>query len=162
MPAKAQFEPLAFAVCKKMPNDGDRLKCFDSIGPKPKTSEEEAKDPTPIKGKWVYQESKSPIDDSEQIFAMLGGEPGEAFLGFRCMENKTEAIFLPNEVFVGSGRVDMLVRINSDPATTILGSVGTNGRAVFISPAADGPTMMARIGGSRREWLPTVGKAAET
>lgn len=136
-PAEAQFEPLAFAACKKVANDADRLKCFDAIGPKAKTAEEEAKDPTPVKGKWVYTESKSPVDDSDQLFAALLGEPGETLLIFRCKENKTEAIFVPGDLFVGSGRADLLVRINSDAPETISASVGTNGRALFISPAPD-------------------------
>ncbi|MGY4414866.1 hypothetical protein ACVWW4_006602 [Bradyrhizobium sp. LB7.1] len=45
--AEAQFEALAFTVCKKIPTDADRLKCYDAIGPKAKTTEEEVKDPTP-------------------------------------------------------------------------------------------------------------------
>jgi hypothetical protein len=136
-PVAAQFEALAFAVCKKIPTDADRLKCFDSIGPRAKTADEEAKDPTPQKGKWVYTESKSPVDDSNQLVAMLLGEPGDALLVFRCWENRTEAAFIPNDAFVGSGRVDVLVRINADPPATIASTVGTNGRALFFSPASD-------------------------
>jgi hypothetical protein len=92
--AEAQFEGLAFSVCKKVPNDAERLKCFDSIGPKAKTAEEEAANPTPLKGKWVYTESKSPVDDSDQLLAVLLGEPGESLLVFRCQERRTEAIFI--------------------------------------------------------------------
>jgi hypothetical protein len=101
--AQAQFEPLAFAVCKKISTDAERLKCFDSIGPKAKTAEEEVSNPTPIKGKWVYTESKSPIDDSDQLIAVLLGEPGEALLVFRCLERKTEAAFIPSDFFIGTG-----------------------------------------------------------
>lgn len=43
--APAQFEPFAFAACKTIPADIERLKCFDSIGAKPKTAEEEATNP---------------------------------------------------------------------------------------------------------------------
>ncbi|MCK1519519.1 type VI secretion protein [Bradyrhizobium sp. 17] len=136
--AEAQFEALAFTVCKKIPTDADRLKCFDAIGPKAKTTEEEAKDPTPVKGKWVYTESKSPIDDSAEVTALLLGEPGEVLLVFRCKENRTEAVFVPDGVFIGaSNRVDLLIRIDSNPPETISAQAGTNGRALFIAPPAD-------------------------
>lgn len=136
--ALAQFEALAFTVCKKIPTDAERLKCFDAIGPKPKTPDEEGKDPTPIKGKWVYTESKLPVDDSAELTALLLGEPGQSLLIFRCKESQTEAMFIPDGVFIGaSNRVDLLVRIDSNPAETIVAQAGTNGRALFISPAAN-------------------------
>jgi hypothetical protein len=136
-PARAQFEPLAFAVCKKLQNDTDRLKCFDAIGLRPKTAEEEAKEPTPIKGKWVYTESKSPVDDSDQLIAVMLGEPEDNLLVFRCWENRTEAVFVPSSTFIGTGRASLLIRINSDAPETISASIGTNGRSLFISPAPD-------------------------
>ncbi|MDB5620548.1 type VI secretion system-associated protein TagO [Tardiphaga sp.] len=136
-PAAAQFEPLQFANCKKLPADGDRLKCFDAIGPKPRTPEQEAKEPAPVKGKWVYTESQSPVDDSEQVLAVLAGEQEDAFLVFRCIEKRTEAVFVPPSGFFATGRADVLVRIDSASPETISTSVGTNNRALFIYPAAD-------------------------
>ncbi len=132
--ALAQFELLQIAICKKITADSDRLKCFDAVGSKTQPSSDE---PLPVKGRWVYTESKSPIDDSDQLVAMLGGEPEDALLVFRCMENKTEAIFVPPLGFFASGRADILVRVGSDAPMTISASVGTNNRALFISPAAD-------------------------
>lgn len=130
--AEAQFEALAFAVCKKIPIDAERLKCFDAIGPKSKTAEED------VKGKWVYKESRSPVDDSEEVTALLLGEPGQSLLVFRCKENQTEAAFIPDGYFIGaSNRVELLVRIDSNPAEKISAQTGTNGHALFISPAAN-------------------------
>jgi hypothetical protein len=134
-PARAQFEPLAFAVCKKLPDDMQRLKCFDAIGPKPKTPEEEAKNPTPVKGRWVFQESKSPIDDSDQVVAMLGGEPDNTLLAFRCQEKRTEAIFVPPPGFFTTGNTRVLIRIGDAAAETISMAPGTNNTTLFVSPA---------------------------
>jgi hypothetical protein len=133
-PALAQFEPLQFAICKKVVSESDRLKCYDAIGAKPRSTSDE---PIPVKGKWVYTESKSPIDDSDQVLAMLAGEPEDALLVFRCMEKRTEAVFVPPLGFFATGRANVLVRIDSGTPDTITASVGTNNRALFISPAPD-------------------------
>ncbi|MGL3104909.1 hypothetical protein [Bradyrhizobium sp. BR 1432] len=48
-----------------------------------------------------------------------------------------QAVFIPDGMFIGaSKRVELLVRIDSNPAETIFVQAGTNGRALFISPAA--------------------------
>jgi len=134
-PAAAQFEGLAFNICKKVPTDTARLKCFDEIGAK--TGGPAADEPRPVRGKWVYTESASPVDDSPQLMAVMAGDPDDAALIFRCRENKTEAIFLPGSFFFASGRADVLMRINSEPPETLSWSVGTNNKALFISPAPD-------------------------
>jgi hypothetical protein len=134
MPVHAQFEPLQFAICKKVIAESDRLKCYDAIGTKPRATSDE---PAPVKGKWVYTESKSPTDDSDQVLAMLAGEPEDALLVFRCMEQRTEAVFVPPPGFFATGRVNVLVRIDSATPDTITASVGTNNRALFISPAPE-------------------------
>jgi hypothetical protein len=51
--ALAQFEPLQFAICKKVIAESDRLKCYDAIGAKAATLDE----PVPVKGKWPRQRS---------------------------------------------------------------------------------------------------------
>ncbi len=136
--AEAQFEPLAFAVCKKIPSDADRLKCFDAIGEKGE-DQDSSSEPTPVKGKWTFRESKSPIDDSDQLVAMLQGENGEALLILRCWENKSEAVFIPPDLVIsGTGnRYDLLIRINGEPPASVAGIGSTNGRAIFIPNARD-------------------------
>ncbi|MGY4431172.1 hypothetical protein ACVWWO_003649 [Bradyrhizobium sp. F1.13.1] len=99
--AEAQVEPLAFAVCKKIPGDADRLKCFDTIG-KNAEDQDSSTEPNPVKGKWTFRESKSPIDDSDQLVAMLQGEAGEALLILRCWENTNPRLSLsrPTSLFL--------------------------------------------------------------
>jgi hypothetical protein len=88
-PVAAQFEPFAFAICRKISADTARLKCFDEIGAN--TAAAASEEPQLIKGKWVYNESKSPVDDSPQITAALLGDGQEKILIFRCQENRTDA-----------------------------------------------------------------------
>jgi hypothetical protein len=147
-PALAQFEPLQFAICKKVVSESDRLTCYDAIGAKPSSTSDE---PIPVKGKWVYTESKSPIDDSDQVLAMLAGEPEDALLVFRCMERRTEAVFVPPLGFFATGRANVLVRIDSGTPDTITASVGTNNRALFISPAPDFMRLLTDNGNSFSE-----------
>ena len=130
MPVHAQFEQLQFAICKKVIAESDRLKCYDAIGTKPHATSDE---PIPVKGKWVYMESKSPTNDSDQVLAMLAGEPEDALLVFRCMEQRTEAVFVPPLGFFATGRANVLVRIDSATPDTITTSVWTNNRARFSS-----------------------------
>jgi hypothetical protein len=68
---------------------------------------------------------------------MLAGEPEDALLVFRCMEPRTEAVFVPPLGFFATGRANVLVRIDSATPDTITTSVGTNNRALFISPAPE-------------------------
>jgi hypothetical protein len=96
MPVCAQFEPLQFAICKKISAEADRLKCFDGIG-KPTSETVPAKPDEPAK--WSYHESKSPIDDSPQITAALDSSPRGAAIVMRCQENKTEFAFLTGTIF---------------------------------------------------------------
>jgi hypothetical protein len=88
-----------------------------------------------IKGKWVYTESNSPIDDSAQIVAALQGDNADKVLVFRCQENRTDAVFIPGRFFSASKTIDVLIRINSDAPETISMIPGTNNRSLFI-PAA--------------------------
>lgn len=136
--AEAQFEPLAFAVCKKIPSDADRLKCFDTMGKKAE-NQDSSTEPNPVKGKWTFRESKSPIDDSDQLVAMLQGEAGEALLILRCWENKSEAVFIPPDLVIsGTGnRYDLLIRINGESPASVAGIGSTNGRAIFVPNARD-------------------------
>jgi hypothetical protein len=135
-PGAAQFESLAFAVCKKIPADTARLKCFDEIGAK--TAVAASEEPQLIKGKWVYTESRSPVDDSPQIVAALLGDGQEKILIFRCQENRTDAVFLPGAFFFSSNnRVEVLMRLNSDTPTSFSMIPGTNNRSLFVpAPSA--------------------------
>jgi hypothetical protein len=135
--AHAQWEPLAFAICKKIQADTARLKCFDEIGAKSSGGSETA-EPQPVRGRWIYTESKSPIDDSPQVSAIMQGDTPEIILVLRCQENKTEAAYLPGQFFFStSGRVDVLMRLNTESPITISMIPGSNNRSLFIPGAQE-------------------------
>ena len=90
-----------------------------------------------IKGKWVYTESKSPVDDPPQIVAALQGESADKILVFRCQENRTDAVFIPGTFFFASKSLEGLIRINSDAPETISMIPGTNNRSLFIPAASN-------------------------
>lgn len=124
----AQVEFLMVALCKKITDDAARLKCFDAIG---STTEASKVEPTPPKAQeWTVVDSKSPIDDSPQVMAMLQSEDGEGSLVLRCAERKTEAAVIPKGLFAYE-RGTVLIRLNDLPATNANWSASSNNRALF-------------------------------
>ena len=133
-PAVAQFEPLAFAVCKKIATDTARLKCFDEIGAyqdkKPVQTAEDTK--------WSYEIDKSPVDDSDQVLASMKAGSG-ATLVMRCREQATEVAFIPGGFFVSgmTPRIPTLVRLNEDKPLNVSWAKSSNGQAAFAPNAVD-------------------------
>jgi hypothetical protein len=127
----AQFEPIQFAICKKVPVEADRLKCFDAIGPTAKTPEEEATDPAPVKGKWVYTATKSLGDGSDQVtaeftsssaavtsngprLAKIEAAINQATLA-RAQPKKTRSIQIPS--LPGAKRTARAMAVSLEPST---------------------------------------------
>ncbi len=137
-PASAQFELLRFAICKKIVADADRLKCYDDIG-KPSTEQNSVEPDAKPKAQWTITDSKSPIDDSPQVSALLFGDPEGAGLIIRCKERKTEAFFVtPSIFFTGTGNTaTVLVRINDSPPVTAPWSPSTDAKALFAPNAIE-------------------------
>lgn len=126
---------LGFAACRQIKDDNPRLKCFDELGVKKATESGDNK--SAKVGGWSYTESKSPVDDSNQVTATLEGEPSGAALILRCWENKTEAVFIPPELVISgtNNRYDLIMRVGDNAPTPMVGVGSTNGRAVFIPSA---------------------------
>lgn len=152
--AQAQFEPLAFAMCKKITTDIARLKCFDEIGAV--ATKDKAAESEPVSDKWTLTEDRSPIDDSPQILAVLKSTEASAYLALRCRERKTEAQIIPVSFFatdVGNYS-SVLVRIDDGPAASSNWYQATSGGSVF-SPNAiqfirllpDGGKLFVRVNG---------------
>ncbi|MGX9424035.1 MULTISPECIES: type VI secretion system-associated protein TagO [Bradyrhizobium] len=151
----AQFEPLAFAMCKKIGADTARLKCFDEIGAE---LDKKGSQPNTEPAKWAVEEDRSPIDDSPQVSAAIRGEPAGALLVLRCKERKTEAAFLPSDTFItdsGDG-VPVLMRLNDEQPLSTMWHKSTSGQAVFVpAPVAfirlltDGGKLFIRATGFR-------------
>jgi len=127
--ALAQAELLMFGLCRKIPDDAARLKCFDAIVPAPQKTDQ----PKAVQG-WSIEDSKSPVDDAPGVFATLTSEDGRSQLIIRCMEGKTEFAVLPNGLFaIESGTV--LLQINDGPPVTALWSASSNSKGLFASNA---------------------------
>lgn len=135
LPAAAQFEALKLALCKKIPADDARLKCYDAMftDEPAKAAEKQPKAPA----QWTIADSKSPVDDSPQVMATLEGDTPDTMLVIRCMERKTEAAILPGSHFFASERAQVLLRINDLPPATTTWSVSNNNKAVFAPAGGD-------------------------
>lgn len=125
--ASAQAELLMMRMCKRFADDAQRLKCFDAISEElPAKAEAEPK-PQP---RWSVTDSKSPIDDSAQVSAMLPSLDRKAALVIRCQERKTEAAVLFDDLFVFK-QATVLLRLNDLPAASGIWSGADNNKAVF-------------------------------
>jgi hypothetical protein len=91
--------------------------------------------PDTEQSKWNITESKSPVDDSPEISAMLFSERGKAALALRCKEKKTEAVIVP-DAFIGSSEtLRVLYRINDGKATEARWHPSTSGKGAFVPNA---------------------------
>jgi hypothetical protein len=128
VPANAQVEMLMIGLCKKVSDDAARLKCFDAIGA---TTEQTKAEQEPAKvHEWAVVDSKSPIDDSPQVSALLLSDDGESTLMLRCAERKTEAAVIPKGLFAYE-RGSVVIRLNDLPATSATWSASNNNKALF-------------------------------
>jgi hypothetical protein len=153
-PAGAQAEVLMFGLCRKLPDDVARLKCFDAIGAAI-DQRSKAEPAPPIVREWIVSTDKSPVDDSPQADARLRSEDGEAWLMIRCMERKIEAVVRPKGLFISSssgGKV--LLRLNDLPAASATWTASSDSQAVFapngssfLKMLPDNGTLFVRVTG---------------
>jgi len=149
--ALAQAE-LMFGLCRKIPDDTARLKCFDAIVPAPQKTDQ----PKAVQ-EWSIEDSKSPVDNSPEVFATLTSEDGRSELIIRCKERKIELAVLPSGLFaLESGTV--LLQINDGPAVTASWSASSNSKGLFASNAIalikrlpDGGKLFVRATGYSRQ-----------
>jgi hypothetical protein len=128
--------------CKTLTDDAQRLKCFDSLFAKKEEPPAEKPQTETAMG-WKVEESKSPVDDSPQVTALLhadGSTEGVSLtppimLVLRCQEKKTEAYFAKPFAFLGTNPIKTLVRINDGKAIETQWHPASNGQGVF-APAA--------------------------
>ena len=150
--ALAQAELLMFGLCRKIPDDAARLKCFDAIVPEPQKTHQ----PKAVQ-EWSIEDSKSPADGSPEVFATLPSEDGRSELIIRCKERKTELAVLPNGLFALE-RGTVLLQVNDGAPVTESWSASSNGKGLFASNAMaliktlpEGGKFFVRATGYRRQ-----------
>jgi len=134
-PASAGAQSLLEAVagvkfCKSLKDDAMRLKCFDGI----ELGQVEPGSPEPKKEtEWSVTESKSPLDDSPEVLAVLAASEGAGSLVLRCKEKKSEAMFSPGRFsFLGSSeQIKVLARIDEGKLIQTRWSPSTSGNGAF-------------------------------
>lgn len=124
--------------CAAIGNDTARLTCYDGIV---KQNRETTTDTAKVasKGKWVIDESTSPIDDSKKVTLLLDAESSirnmfttsTPTLILRCSENKTEA-YINWGVFIGSLNTEVLTRFDKEKAKIQNWSASTDNKATFV------------------------------
>src|SRR5262249_23085235 len=100
--AESVLEMLAgLKFCRTLKADAERLKCFDGLISDKPNSRTQSTDNAEAVGTWSITESKSPLDDSPEVSAILQDTNGSGVLMLRCKEKSTDAAFKP-ATFLGS------------------------------------------------------------
>jgi len=137
-PASAQsvLETLAgIKFCRTLKDDGQRLKCFDGLFAEKPSEQPSSKSPD-VEVTWTVTESKSPIDDSPQVTAILAAIGSDAQLVLRCKERDTDVMFGGPLTYLGSGQsIKVLVRIDDAKPIETMWLPSTGGQAVFAPSA---------------------------
>jgi hypothetical protein len=150
-PAQGLFDALGLAFCHKLPQDEERLKCYDRIvgamrEPPPSTDES-------APAIWEVTESKSPVDDSSQVTGALHDAKKSAGLFLRCRERQIEA-GIQTTTYLGNtdshAATAVLSRINSGQPVKTTWQGATNGKGAFapkgfIDTLPDNATLFLRI-----------------
>jgi hypothetical protein len=139
IPSQAQslLEVIAgLKFCRTLKDDGQRLRCFDGL-----LSEKQNGKVTPDvpdrEFAWKIEDSKSPLDDSPQVTAILEAtNDRNTGIVLRCKEKKTEVVFSKAFSYLGTtNRIKVLVRINNGKLIETRWSPSTNGTAAFAPSA---------------------------
>jgi len=118
-----------FGLCRKIPEDAARLKCFDAIVPAP------AKDDQPkTPQEWSIEDAKSQVDGSQEVFATLTSDDGQSELIIRCQRRKPELAITPSGL-LALERGAVMLQINDGPAVTGAWKASSNGKGLFAPNA---------------------------
>lgn len=152
--SKSDLIVLGVKICKSTKDDALRLKCFDNLAQRQgesKTEQTEDDGPQISRSVWNIKDSKSPIDDTPQVTAVLQSTAGNNLLIARCKEKSSELIFKPEGYLGSSGPIRVIIRINEQKAFNAQWSPSTSGQAAFVPHAIaflkslpDGGTLFLR------------------
>jgi len=113
-------------------DDTQRLKCFDSLIPK-KIADPPLNKKSEIFTTWSIIKSKSPLDGSPEISAMLSADESDVVLVLRCRKKHTDVTFIPRRHnYLGSSqKIRMFVRIGNDRLIETNWTPSTNGHSAY-------------------------------
>jgi Type VI secretion system VasI, EvfG, VC_A0118 len=130
-----QEVPAEVKSCKAIPDDKERLKCFDGLfgGPSKLPEEKQVKQPPEEKqGNWSIDEAKSPNGSPQVVAANL---VDDIVLILRCKDQITEAAFSTKYNYLGYKSVDVELGINDRNPIKEVWKASMNGRAAFAPDA---------------------------
>ncbi len=126
----AMSEPLEsqMLACRAKTIPAERLECLDAIPlAAPPTTDSVGT------GRWIVDESRSPLDDSPLVTATLPTSSGATDLVFavRCKEGRTEAFVSANQPIGFSQTIEVQYRMGQAPAVRADWAASTTGRGAF-------------------------------
>jgi hypothetical protein len=126
-------------ACKPIKDDAERLRCFDQALSQPARQFHVTEQSGYAEQHWLVSESKSPVDDSVRISAVLESTKKNAGFVLRCHEGITDA-YIHFRTYLGSVQsLRLIYRINDQPPVETRWNPSREGAAVFV------PTMPLAI-----------------
>jgi hypothetical protein len=119
-------------ACRAIKDNAARLKCYDNL---PATG-----GPAAAASPWSITQSKSPLDDSDQVAGLLVATDGEGSLLVRCRETITGAAVSPKLEEIASswfGSIRVVYRVNDDKPVETNWKRSTTGKAAFAPGVPD-------------------------
>jgi TonB family protein len=141
LPTIAQQAPTKSDIqkCGKIDDDLSRLACFDALSARVQGAPS-VSPPVNGTGLWKVSTERSAIDDSTSVTALLtasqpigiGYRQASPTAVARCKEGNLD-FYIVWDVFIGSGKHQVTMRLDSDNARVDTWSVSTDHKATFYS-----------------------------
>jgi hypothetical protein len=143
-------------ACKLVKNDAERLQCYDKALNVTVRSFHTGETTSAEVQDWHITESKSAVDNSPQIAAVLESAEKAAALVLRCHEKTTDAFINARTYLGAAGALPVTYRINNDKAIETKWAPSKEGAAafipmqrmaiIFINSLPDNGTLRVRLG----------------
>lgn len=131
-PAQGLLDGLGIALCRQMPTDDERLKCYDRVADVMRNATKAPAETAALPRGWQIDEGKSPIDDSPQVAAALPDkEVSGGMLFMRCHERQIEVGVQTLNYLGNTGGTPVLFRVNSDQPVKATWHTSSNGKGAF-------------------------------
>lgn len=143
--AQTQISLGLMMICTELKDNAERLQCFDKLVAEALKTPVPTSNPgvTTAEQNWKVTESKSPVDDSAQLVAVLEASEGSAAFVMRCHDKISEAYVNLRTYVGGVESLRVIYRINQGAPVETRWTPAKSGDAVFVPTQAFFPFVRA-------------------
>jgi hypothetical protein len=133
--AQGQLSLGLMMICTELKDNAERLQCFDKLVAETLKAPPQAAASNSVTTEdqnWKVTESKSPVDDSPQLAAVLEATEGSGALVMRCYDKISEAYMNLRTYVGGIESLRVIYRLNQSAPVETRWSPAKSGDAVFV------------------------------